>query len=66
MFVGRARSLPNNGAPEMCFTRVGSYHSCEHYTILERLARDKHSNLLQKFITYNCKIFIAFAPGRKG
>ncbi len=24
MFVGEARSLPENGAPERCFTQVGS------------------------------------------
>jgi hypothetical protein len=25
--------------------------------MLERLAREKHSNLLQKFLTYGCKKF---------
>jgi hypothetical protein len=30
---------------------------------LERLPRDKHSSLLQKFITYGHKKFITLAPG---
>jgi hypothetical protein len=39
MFVGEARILPWSGAPQRCFTLVGSY------TRLERVARDKHSSL---------------------
>ncbi len=50
MFVGKVRSLPYRGAPERCFTQVGS-------TRLEKLAKDKCSSLLQNFVTYGCKRF---------
>jgi hypothetical protein len=30
---------------------------------LERLAKDKHSSSLQKFVNYGRKIFIGLAPG---
>jgi len=30
---------------------------------VERLARDKHSNLLQKFVNYEQKSFITSPPG---
>jgi hypothetical protein len=49
-------------APERCFTRVGSGLTCKHYTRLERLARDKHSSLLQKFVTYGRKKFYNIVP----
>jgi hypothetical protein len=55
--VGKARSLPKSGAPEMCFTLVGSCLTCKQYTILERLSRGKRSSLLQKFVTYDRKQF---------
>ncbi len=45
------------------FTLVGSVLNCKHYTKLERLARDKHSSLLQKSVSYGRKIFIVQAPG---
>ncbi len=31
--------------------------------LLEKLARDKRSSLLQKVVTYGCKSFITLAPG---
>ncbi len=40
MFAGKARSLALSGAPERCFTWVGSG---------TKLAKDKRSSLLQKF-----------------
>ncbi len=39
MFLGKVRRIPWSGAPERCFTRVGSQ------TIQERLGRDKHANV---------------------
>jgi hypothetical protein len=48
--------------PERCFTWVGSCLTCKHYTILERLARDKHSSLFRKFATYGCKKFCNIGP----
>jgi len=34
-----------------------------YYTVLKRLARDKHSSVLWKSVKYGCKKFIAQAPG---
>jgi hypothetical protein len=36
----------------------------KHKTRLERLARDKHSSLLQKLVKYGQKSFIKLAPGQ--
>ncbi len=55
MFVDNSRSLHQSGAPEWYFTQVGSCHTRKHQTRLERLARDKHSSLLQKSINYGRK-----------
>jgi hypothetical protein len=64
MFVSKARNLVLQcGAPEMRFTRVGSGLTCKHDTKLERLARDKQSRLLRKFINQRQKLFITLAPG---
>ncbi len=46
LFEGKASNLPGRGAPEKCFTWVGSCLTCKHYTIQEKLARDEHSGLL--------------------
>jgi hypothetical protein len=48
--------------PKLCITWVCSCLTHKHYTILERLARDKHSSSLQKFITYGCKKFYNICP----
>ena len=37
--------------------------TCNHYTRLEKLARDKHSSLLQKSVIYRQKSFITLGPG---
>jgi hypothetical protein len=63
MFEGMARSLPKSGAPERCFTWVGSCVTRKHYTILEMLARDTHSSLLPKFVTYGGKRFYNIGLG---
>ncbi len=55
MFVGKAKSLPLSGAPESCFGAVGSSLTHKHTTRLERLARDKHSSLLQTLVIYGRK-----------
>ncbi len=52
MNTTHAQSLPQSGAPEKCFTRVGSGLTGKHQTRLERLAKDKHSSLLRKSV--NC------------
>ncbi len=39
----------------MYLTQVGFSHVRKQYTSLERLARDKYSHLLQKFVNYGCK-----------
>jgi hypothetical protein len=63
MFEGEAKSLPKSGAPERCFTQVGSDLNCKHQTRLEKLARDEHSSLLRKSVIYGQKSFITLAPG---
>jgi hypothetical protein len=50
MFVGKARSLPKNGAPERSFTQVGPDLARKLKTWLERPAKIKHSSLLPKLI----------------
>jgi hypothetical protein len=57
LFVDKARSLPYIETHEGCFTWVGSCLTCKHFNILERLSRDEHSCLLQKFVTYDRKKF---------
>jgi hypothetical protein len=63
MFVSKTRSLPQSGASECCFIRVGSGLTCKHKIRLERLALDKHSSLLEKSINYGQKCFITLGPG---
>ncbi len=58
MFVGKVRSLTKSGAPERYLANVGSGLTCKG-----RLAKDKHSSLLQKFVNYGQKRFIALAHG---
>jgi hypothetical protein len=60
--VGEARSLPKSGAPEMCFTQVGSGLTCKHQTRLDSLARDKHSSLIRKIVNYDRKKFYRIGP----
>jgi hypothetical protein len=47
MFAGQIKSLPLNGAPECCFTWVGSILTLKHQTWLKRAVRDKHFRILQ-------------------
>jgi len=63
MFVGEVRSLTFRGAPERCFTQVGYGLTHKRWTRLERLARDKHSSLLQKYVNYGHKKFYNTGPG---
>jgi hypothetical protein len=60
MFAGKARRLPYCGAPF-----VGSCPTHKHYTILETLAKDRHSSLLQKFVTYGRKKFYKIGSSRQ-
>jgi hypothetical protein len=62
MFVGKARGLPDSGAPEICFTWVGPGLAHKHLTRLEKLARDKHSSLLQKSVKYSSYKFFSTGP----
>ncbi len=57
MFVGKARTYPNE-APFRCSTLgLAPGLALKQYTRLERLARDKHPGLLQKFVSYGRKKF---------
>ncbi len=50
-------SLPQSVSPERGFTWVGSGLTNKHQTRLEKLARNNHVSLLQKFINYSRKNF---------
>jgi hypothetical protein len=52
---GKARSLPNSGTPEGCFTRLGSGLTHKHQTRLERPSSDKRSSVLRILVTYFSK-----------
>jgi hypothetical protein len=56
-FEGKARSLPNRGAPERSFIQLGSGLTHKHSTRPERLERDAHSSLLGPFVNYVRKKF---------
>jgi hypothetical protein len=43
-------------------SRVFSGLTRKHYTKLERLARDKHSSLLRKYVNYGNKKFYSAGP----
>jgi hypothetical protein len=60
--VGEARSIPYCEAPERCCPWVGSGLTHKHQTRLERLARDNHSKLVQKFVNYGHKKFYRIGP----
>jgi len=47
----------------MCFIRLGSCLIHKHYTILEMLARHKHSSLLRKIVSTAAKSFMTLPPG---
>ncbi len=62
MFVGKARSVFKSVAPEKGFTQVSSCLTHNHYTNLEKLAKDKHSSLFQTFVKYGRKKFYKIGP----
>jgi len=48
----------HSGAPERCSTlRLTTGLTHKHYVRLERLARDKHTSKLRKFVNYRGKKF---------
>ncbi len=47
---------------QLLHSRVSSILIHNHWTRLERLARDKHSSLLQKFVNYGQKKFYNIGP----
>jgi hypothetical protein len=56
VFGGKAWSLPY-GIRERCSTRVDCGLNHKHYTMLERLAKDKHSSLFGPFVSWEEKKF---------
>jgi hypothetical protein len=46
----------------MFFTWVDFCYTCKHYILPEMFARDEHSSLLEKFVTYDCKKFYNIGP----
>jgi hypothetical protein len=62
MFVGEAKDLPLSGAPERCFAQVGFLPYPQTLDWAGRLAREKHSTLLQKPVIYGRKKFNSTSP----
>jgi hypothetical protein len=62
MFTGKAGAYPSE-APFRYSKASGLTH--KHKIRLERAARDKHSNLLQKSVNYGVKSFIVQAQDVK-
>ncbi len=64
MFVGKARSIPYSEAPERYFTWtwVDSGLTWKHWTLLEKLVRDKHSSLLRELVNCGQKMFYNIGP----
>ncbi len=58
VFVGKAMSLPQNGAPE--YVDSGLTH--KHLSMLEMLARGKNSSLLRTHVNYSRKTFCNIGP----
>jgi hypothetical protein len=54
-----------SGALERCFTRVGSNLIKNHWTRLERNAREKHSSLLRALVNYGHEKFYNIGLKRK-
>ncbi len=50
MFVGKARTVPQSGASEMCFTWVFSGLTHKHQTI-----QGQTLQLMRTFVNYDCK-----------
>ncbi len=65
MFFGKARGLPKCGATERCFNWEGSSLTSKHQTRMVRLARGKHSSLLQAFVNNGHKSLSKDANVRK-
>ncbi len=57
IFLGKARSLQLERGTIGGSTLVGPSLACKYKTRLERLGRDKHSSLLQKFVNCGRKKF---------
>jgi hypothetical protein len=60
LFVCKARSLTLIRAHQGFFNRVGSCFTNNHYTTLEKIARDKYPNLLRIFVNSVRKKFYNF------
>ncbi len=50
------------GDKHRCFTWVGPGLALKHWTRLEKLARDKHSSLLRKYLNYGRNKFYSTGP----
>ncbi len=64
------RSTSSEDAPEYFGTKdtlslKNENIMCDNQTRLERLATDKHSSLLRKFVNYGCKKFYRISPGER-
>jgi hypothetical protein len=62
MFVGKAKSLPKGSTFLVLNSRVGSGLTRHNYTLSERFAKDKYSNLLRSYVNYGRKKFYNTGP----
>ncbi len=49
---------------EGAFLRLAPCLTCKHWARLEKLASDKHTGLLRKFVNYGRKKFYYMGPGK--
>ncbi len=62
MFVGKTMSLPQSGAPERYFTKVGYGPTANFRLVWNGLAGTNTAAFI-KFVNYGQKSFITLAPG---
>ncbi len=63
MFACKAEAYPSEALFRCSTLGQAPGLTRKHQTRLQKLARDKHSNLLQKSVNYRQKSFITLAPG---
>ncbi len=66
LFVDKARSQSQSGAPERCFTWVGSGITSQTLEKVGKACYGANTSLLRTFVNYNFKQFYDIGPGWKG
>ncbi len=66
MFVSKAGAYLSGPSFSDFFLEQSTRLARRHLTRLEKLARDKRSSLLRRFVNYVLKFFMTLAPGGLG